>query len=81
MNEPRSAPICPYIAGFPPPAGCRYIIEVADLQSLMSHCVAPMEIVGDLSPGPKLMPDSESIAPPVVGPFEPLTCVTTGAAN
>ncbi len=69
-----------YIAGFPLPAGCRHIIEVADLQLLVVHCVAPMEIVGDVSAGTKFVPDSESVAPPVVGPFEPLT-VTTGAAR
>ncbi len=85
VNEPRSAPICQYIACFPPPAGCRHNIEVVDLQLrsqlLVAHCVAPMEIVEDVSAGPKLMPDSESVAPPVVGPFGALTSVNTGAAN
>ncbi len=77
------------IAGFPPPAGCRHIIEVVDVQLLVVHCVAPMEIVGDVSAGTRFMPDSESVAPPVVGPFGALkgygypvpTNVTTGAAR
>ena len=65
---------------FPLPAGCRHIIEVADLQLLVVHGVAPMEMVGDVSVEPKFVPDSESVAPPVVGPFGALTCVNTGAA-
>ena len=81
VNEPRSAPICLYIACFPLPAGSRHIIEVADLQLLVVHGVAPMEMVGDVSVSPKFVPDSESVAPPVVGPFGALTSVNTGAES
>ena len=65
---------------FPLPAGCRHIIEVADLQLLVVHGVAPMEMVGDVSVEPKFVPDSVSVAPPLVGPFSALQSVTTGAA-
>jgi hypothetical protein len=85
----RAATIAVAIACFPPPAGCRHIIEVVDVQLLVVHCAAPMEIDGDVSAGTKFMPDSESVAPPVVGPFGALkgygypvpTNVTTGAAR
>jgi hypothetical protein len=66
---------------FPLPAGSRHSIEVADLQLLVVHGVAPMEMVGDVSVEPKFVPDSESVAPPVVGPFGALTCVITGAES
>ncbi len=86
MNRPGSAPICDATLDvafkhLPVPAGCRHNIEVADLQLLMVHCVTPMEIVGDVSAGPKFVPDSVSVAPPVVGPLTGRVNVIEGAVS
>ena len=57
------------------------MIEVVEIQLLVVHCVAPIDIDGDVSIGAKFVPENVRIEPPVVGPFAKLTDVTTGAAS
>jgi hypothetical protein len=50
---------------------------------LTVHCVKPIDIDidGDMSVGPKFVPDTMSVEPPVVGPFAGPRNVTAGAAH
>ena len=64
----------------PIPAGCSHLIEVAATQLLVVHGVAPIDMDTVESVGPKLLPDTVSVEPPVVGPFAALGDVATGAA-
>ena len=63
------------------PAGSVHTIEVVEVQLLVAHCVAPIDIDGDVSIGAKLVPESVSVEPPVVGPLATRTNVTAGAAT
>ena len=69
------------------PAGSKHSIDVVVIQlrplpdPIPMHCAAPIEIVGDVSAVPKFMPDTVSVAPPVVGPFTVPRDVKTGAAH
>ncbi len=45
------------------------MIEVVEIQLLVVHCVAPIDIDGDVSIGAKFVPASVSVEPPVVGPL------------
>ena len=54
--------------------------EVVVTQLLVVHGVAPIDMDSDESVGPKLLPDTVSVEPPVVGPFAALGDVATGAA-
>jgi hypothetical protein len=76
LSDATSAVI---IAGFPAPAGSWHTIAVVDIQLVVLHCVASIHAVGDVSAGPKLMPNS--VEPPVVGPLTGLSIVSTGAAR
>jgi hypothetical protein len=85
VNRPGSAPICDATLDvafkhLPVPAGSLHSTEVVEIQLLVAHGVAPMDIDGDVSIGPKFVPDSVSVEPPVVGPFKVLALVSTGAA-
>ena len=66
----------------PVPARCPHMTEVVVVQLLVVHGVAPIDMDGDESVqvAPKLMPDTVSVEPPVVGPFAALGDVATGAA-
>ena len=57
------------------------MIEVVEIQLLVAHCVAPIDIDGDVCIGAKLVPESVSVEPPVVGPLASRTDVTAGAAT
>jgi hypothetical protein len=57
------------------------MIEVVEIHLLSVHCVAPIDIDGDVSIGAKFVPESVSVEPPVVGPFAALTDVITGAES
>ena len=63
------------------PAGSVHTIEVVEVQLLVAHCVAPIDIDGDVSIGAKLVPETVSVEPPVVGPLASRTNVTAGAAT
>jgi hypothetical protein len=63
------------------PAGSRHSTEVVEIQLLVVHCVAPIDIDGDVLVGTKFAPDKVSVEPPVAGPFAALTDVTTGAES
>jgi hypothetical protein len=45
------------------------MIEVVEIQLLVVHCVAPIDIDGDVSIGAKFVPESVSVEPPVAGPL------------
>ena len=76
----RDATIAVAVACSPPPPVSRHTTEVADIQLLVVHCVAPIDIDGDVSIGAKFVPESVSVEPPVVGPFASRANVTAGAA-
>jgi hypothetical protein len=57
------------------------MIDVVEIHLLVVHCVAPIDIDGDVSIGAKFVPESVSVEPPVVGPFATQTSVTAGAAT
>ena len=57
------------------------MIEVVEIQLLVAHCVSPIDIDGDVWIGAKLVPESVSVEPPVVGPFAGPRNVTAGAAH
>ena len=85
MNQLRSDPVSDatptvIIVGFPAPAGSWHTIAVVDIQLVVLHSVAPIHAVGDVSAGPRFMPDIVSAEPPVVGPFTGAPPVSTGAA-
>lgn len=65
----------------PIPAGSMHSIDVVEIQMLVVHCVAPMDVVGDVPVGPKFEPDRVSREPPEVGPFVGRASVSTGAAQ
>ena len=46
-----------------------HMIEVVEIHLLVVHCVAPIDIDGDVSIGAKFVPESVSVEPPVVGPL------------
>jgi hypothetical protein len=62
------------------PAGSLHMIEVVEIQLLVVHCVAPIDIDGDASNSAKFMPDNVSVEPPPAGPFASRTNVSAGAA-
>ncbi len=64
----------------PVPAGCPHLNEVADTQLLVVHRVPLIDMDTVESVAPKLMPDTVSVEPPVVGPFAALGDVAAGAA-
>ena len=51
------------------------MIEVVEIQLLVVHCVAPIDIDGDASNSAKFMPDNVSVEPPPAG--HPLTNLPT----
>ena len=85
VNELRSVPTTVLIEmmtafAAPVPAGCRHMSEVVVTQLLVVHGVASIDMDTVESVGPKLLPDTVSVEPPVVGPFAALGDVATGAA-
>ena len=64
----------------PIPAGSMHSIDVVEIQMLVVHCVAPIDIDGDVLVGAKFVPASVSVEPPVVGPLASRANVTAGAA-
>ena len=79
----RDANLTVTTAPAPVPAGSTHSIEVVVLQLPLMHCVKPIDINidGDMSVGPKFVPDTMSVEPPVVGPFAGPRNVTAGAAH
>ena len=65
----RDANLTVTTAPAPVPAGSTHSIEVVVIQILTVHCVKPIDIDGDVSVGPKFVPDNMSVEPPVVGPL------------
>jgi len=57
------------------------MIDVVEVQLLVVHCVAPIDIDGDVSIRAKFVPETVSVEPPVVGPLVSRTNVTAGAAT
>ena len=87
MNALRSVPNIRFefvetvtASAAPVPAGCSHLNEVTDTQLLVVHGVASIDMDTVESVGPKLLPDTVSVEPPVVGPFAALGDVATGAA-
>ena len=68
-------------ADLPAPAGSLHTIAVVEIQLLVVHCVAPIDIDGDVSIRAKFVPETVSVEPPVVGPFAVPRNVTVGAAH
>ena len=62
----------------PVPAGCVHMTEVAVVQLLVAHGVAPIDMDGVESVEPKFYPHSVCVEPPVVGPFAAIKDVTIG---
>ena len=52
------------------------MIDVVEVQLLVVHCVAPIDIDGDVSIRAKFVPETVSVEPPVVGPLASRTNVT-----
>ena len=77
----RDANLTVTTAPAPVPAGSTHSIEVVVIQILTVHCVKPIDIDGDVSVGPKFVPDNMSVEPPVMGPFAVPRNVTVGAAH
>ena len=76
----RNAELTVTMVCTPIPAGSLHMIEVVEIQLLDVHCVAPIDIDGDVSIGAKFVPESVSVEPPVVGPLASRADVTAGAA-
>ncbi len=63
----------------PVPAGCPHMSEVVVTQLLVVHGVASIDMDTVESVGPKFLPDTVCVEPPVVGPFAAIKNVATGA--
>jgi hypothetical protein len=57
------------------------MIEVVEIQLLVVHCVAPIDIDGDVSIGAKFVPESVSVEPPVAGPLTMVAEEANGSAE
>jgi hypothetical protein len=57
------------------------VIAVAVVHTEVAQLVLLMATVTVVSNTPKFMPRSVALDPPLTGPFQPFTCVVTGASN
>jgi hypothetical protein len=69
-----------YVPG-PEPVGAEHANAVAESHDVVEHTAALRATVLDRAYGPKLMPATVNVAPPIAGPFHDLERVATGASK